>query len=128
MIIENFETHGVPVTGLYAAGGIAVKSPETMQIYADVTGLEIKISGSSQAPALGSAIFGAVAAGKAKGGYDSVFEAAEQMGSLSDITYIPNKKSKAVYDKLFAEYKVLHDYFGRGQNDVMKRLKKLKDE
>ena len=57
MIIENYTEHGVPVTGLYAAGGIAVKSPETMQIYADVTGLEIKIAGSSQAPALGSAIF-----------------------------------------------------------------------
>ncbi len=127
MIIENFNDHGVPVTGLYAAGGIAVKSPETMQIYADVTGLEIKISGSSQAPALGSAIFGAVAAGKANGGYDSVYDAAEEMGSLSDKVYTPNPSEKAVYDKLFAEYKKLHDYFGRGENNVMKNLKKLKD-
>ncbi len=127
MIIENYTEHGVPVTGLYAAGGIAVKSPETMQIYADVTGLEIKIAGSSQAPALGSAIFGAVAAGKENGGYDTVYEAAEKMGSLSDKVYKPNPSEKAVYDKLFAEYKKLHDYFGRGENDVMKNLKKLKD-
>jgi L-ribulokinase len=127
MIIENYENHGVPVTGLYAAGGIAAKSPETMQIYADVTGLEIRISGSSQAPALGSAIFGAVAAGKERGGYDSVFEAADEMGSISDVKYVPNKEAKAVYDELFEEYKRLHDYFGRGENDVMKRLKKLKD-
>ena len=128
MIIENYIEHGVPVTGLYAAGGIAVKSPETMQIYADVTGYEIKISGSSQAPALGSAIFGAVAAGKERGGYNTVFDAAAAMGSVSDIKYTPDIKSKAVYDILFAEYKRLHDYFGRGENDVMKKLKKLKEQ
>lgn len=128
MIIENFAEHGVPITGLYAAGGIAIKSPETMQIYANITGLNIKVSGSSQAAALGSAIFGAVAAGKENGGYDSVYEAAREMGSKADKEYIPDTDEKAVYDKLFAEYKKLHDYFGRGENDVMKLLKALKTE
>jgi len=125
MIIENYKEHAVPVNGLYAAGGIAAKSPESMQIYADVTGYDIKISGSSQAPALGSAMFGAVAAGSAKGGYDSIFDAAEVMGTVSDTVYHPNDKAVKVYDKLFAEYKTLHDYFGRGENDVMKRLKDI---
>ena len=125
-IIENYKEHGVPVTGLFAAGGISVKSPEIMQIYADVTGHEIKIAGSTQAPALGSAIFGAVAAGKERGGYDSVYDAAEKMGSISEIKYIPNPEEKTVYDKLFEEYKKLHDYFGRGENNVMKSLKALK--
>jgi L-ribulokinase len=68
MIIDTFRENGVPVNALYTAGGIAEKDAMTMQIYADVTDMEIKISGSAQAPALGSAIFGAVAAGARKGG------------------------------------------------------------
>ena len=48
------------------------------------------------------------------------------MASLRDEAYTPNPDAKAVYDQLFAEYVTLHDYFGRGANDVMKRLKALK--
>ena len=69
---------------------------------------------------------GAVAAGKAAGGYDSIVEAAQHMASLRDESYTPNPDAKAVYDQLFAEYVTLHDYFGRGANDVMKRLKTIK--
>ena len=126
MIIETFRENGVPVDGFYAAGGIAEKDPMTMQIYADIINMPIHISGSAQGPALGSAIFGAVAAGKAAGGHDSVFEAARIMGKLKDTVYTPIAENAAVYDKLFAEYRTLHDYFGRGDNDVMKRLKEIK--
>ena len=76
----------------------------------------------------GSAMHGAVAAGKAAGGYDTIVEAAEAMATLRDDCYTPNPAAKAVYDRLFAEYLTLHDYFGRGANDVMKRLKALKAE
>ena len=127
-IIETFRNSGVPVNEFYAAGGIAEKDPMTMQIYADIINMPIKISGSSQGPALGSAIFGAVAAGKERGGYDSIFEAGNVMGKLKDTVYTPIPENVAVYDKLFAEYKLLHDYFGRGSNDVMKRLKAIKKE
>jgi L-ribulokinase len=71
-------------------------------------------------------MFGAVAAGKAAGGYDSIFEAAQFMPHLKEEVFIPNLDHKPVYDALFAEYMLLHDYFGRGANDVMKRLKKIK--
>ncbi len=121
VIVENFIKHGVPVDEFYAAGGISEKEPFIMQLYADVLGMEIKLSGSAQAAALGSAIFGAVAGGA----YDSVSEASAKMGKLKSLTYKPNARAKAVYDKLYAEYITLHDYFGRGGNDVMKRLKKL---
>jgi L-ribulokinase len=90
--------------------------------------MPFKVSASQQTPALGSAMFGAVAAGKAAGGYDSIFEAAQKMAKLKDEFFTPNMANKAVYDRLFAEYKQLHDYFGRGENDVMKRLKALKAE
>lgn len=126
MIIDTFAENGVPITELFAAGGIPEKDSFMMQIYADVTNMPIKISGSPQAPALGSAIFGAVSAGKARGGYDSVFEASQAMGKLKDVIYQPITENVEVYDKLYAEYKLLHDYFGRGGNDVMKRLKEIK--
>ena len=127
-IIETFEESGVPITGLYACGGIAEKNPFAMQIYADVTGKEIRVARSAQSPALGSAMFGAVAAGKAKGGYDSIFEAAKEMGGVKERSFQPVEEHQRVYDQLYAEYSILHDYFGRGENNVMKRLKKIKAE
>lgn len=126
IIIDTFQENGVPVDELYAAGGIAEKNPLIMQIYADVTRRSIHISGSPQAPALGSAMFAAVAAGKERGGYNTIMEAAPVMGKMKDIVYIPNPESIEVYEKLYAEYRILHDYFGRGENNVMKRLKEIR--
>lgn len=125
-IIEAFRNSGVPVDEFYASGGISQKNAMAMQIYADVLGIPIKIGGTSQGPALGSAIFGAVAAGSEKGGYDDVFKAGKIMGKLRDTVYYPNPENAKIYDKLYAEYSILHDYFGRGANDVMKRLKDIK--
>jgi L-ribulokinase len=99
-----------------------------MQIYADVTGRPFRVSASKQTPALGSAMFGSVAAGKAAGGYGSIFEAANSMAHLKDEVYRPVPDNQAVYDLLFAEYLHLHDFFGRGGTDVMKRLKRLRLE
>ena len=126
IIIEGFQNNGVPIHELVACGGLPEKNKLLMQIYADVTGLPIKVSASNQTSALGSAMFGAVAAGKGLGGYDSINEAAKVMAHLKDEMYVPNPKNQEVYEKLYAEYVVLHDYFGRGANDVMKRLKAIK--
>ena len=128
MIIENYRESGVAVEAFYASGGISQKDPMMMQIYADVLNMEIKIAGAAQGPALGSAIFAAVAAGKEKGGYDDVFTAARAMGKVKDLTYQPIPENAKVYDRLFAEYRTLHDYFGRGVNDAMKRLKEIKKQ
>ena len=125
MIIDTFEESGVPIKELYAAGGIAHKNPFLMQIYADVTNREIRISASTQTPAVGSAMFGAVAAGKERGGYDSIVNAAKEMARLKDIVYRPIPENVEAYNELYAEYKALHDYFGRGTNNVMKRLKAI---
>ena len=128
IIIENFEASGVAVDQLYACGGISKKNAMMMQIYADVTNKEIFIGASDQAPALGSAMFGAVAAGAVKGGYNSIFDAAKVMGKVEDKTYRPIPENVEKYRKLYEEFKLLHDYFGRGSNDVMKRLKAIKAE
>jgi len=128
IIVETLEDHGVPVNEIVATGGLPDRNKLLMQIYADVTGRSIHIADTSQGGALGSAMHGAVAAGAAAGGYDSIFEASQHMARLRDEAYHPIPENKAVYDRLFAEYLTLHDYFGRGANDVMKRLKQLKAE
>ena len=128
MIVDTFNENNVKVNTFYAAGGISQKDPMTMQIYADVLRMPVKIAGTTQGGALGSAIFGAVAAGKANGGYDDVYEAAAVMGKVKDEIFYPNEENSDIYDKLYAEYKTLHDYFGRGENDVMKRLKRIASE
>ena len=69
---------------------------------------------------------GAVAAGAAAGGYRDIFAAAARMGGLKDTVYKPVKAHVKVYDLLYADYRRLYSYFGRGENDVMKRLKSLR--
>jgi L-ribulokinase len=128
IIIETFQNNGVPIYELVACGGLPEKNKLLMQIYADVAGLPIRVSASTQTPALGSAMFGAVAAGRAAGGYDTIFEASQSMAQLKDETYQPVPENQAVYQKLYEEYKLLHDTFGRGENNVMKRLKAIRAE
>jgi len=124
VIIESFENSGVPINTIVAAGGLPEKNTMLMQIYADVTGREFRVIGSTQGPALGSAMHAAVAAGA----YPDIQAAAEKMGKLRDEVYRPIAEHVPVYDKLYAEYVTLHDYFGRGENDVMKRLRAIRNE
>jgi L-ribulokinase len=127
-IIETLDRSGVPVRRLVAAGGLPERNRLLMQIYADVTNHEISIVRSVQAPAVGAAMHAAVAAGVAAGGYADIGAAASAMGGLRPETYRPIPAHVAVYDRLYAEYKILYDYFGRGQNDVMKRLRQIRHE
>jgi L-ribulokinase len=128
LIIETFNQNNVPVREFIATGGLPDRNKLLMQIYSDVIGLPIYIPEGQQIVALGSAMHGAVAAGADAGGYDSIVDAAANMTRLREEHYEPNLENKAIYDRLYAEYVTLHDYFGRGKNDVMKRLKDLKAE
>jgi L-ribulokinase len=122
IIIESFESSGVPVTGLIVAGGL-LKNQLLMQIYSDVTRRSLSVIDSDQGPALGSAIHAAVAAGA----YPDVPTAAQAMGKVRHEVYSPIPENSAIYDELYAEYVLLHDYFGRGGNDVLHRLRALRD-
>jgi L-ribulokinase len=122
IIIESFESSGVPVTGLIVAGGL-LKNQLLMQIYSDVTCRSLSVIDSDQGPALGSAIHAAVAAGA----YPDVPTAAQVMGKVRHEVYSPIPENSAIYDELYAEYVLLHDYFGRGGNDVLHRLRALRD-
>ena len=123
-IIEAFEAQGIKVRELVAAGGLPEKNALLRQIFADVTGRSLTLSGSAQAPALGAAMHAAVAGAL----YPDIHAAAEKMGKLKAGVVQPNALNQKLYDRLFAEYQTLYDTFGRGANDVMKRLKALKHE
>lgn len=125
-IVDAFHLNGIEVDELYACGGLPQKNKLLMQIYADVTNRPIKIADSKQTPALGAAMFGAVAAGKEKGGYENILDASKEMARIKDEIIRPIPENVVVYDELYREYSKLHDYFGRGQNNVMKRLKSIK--
>lgn len=126
VIIEAFEAHGVPVHEIVAAGGLPGRNKLLMQIYADICGRPINTAGSDLGGALGAAMWASVAAGAERGGHASIQDATRAMTKLGKDSYAPNPAATAVYDQLYAEYLTLHDYFGRGENDVMKRLKNLK--
>ena len=122
VIIEAFEAAGIGVSELVVAGGL-VKNELIMRIYADVTRRPLGVIGSDQGPALGSAIHAAVAAGA----YPGVPAAAAVMGGMRSAVYTPDPASAGAYDQLYAEYVTLHDYFGRGANEVLHRLRALRD-
>jgi len=124
MIIDTFTEHGVRIDRIVACGGLPEKNRLFMQVVADVCQRPIQVARSAQAPAVGSAIFAALAAGKAKGGYDALGEAARAMGGVKKLTFTPNPAQAEIYTALFAEYRILHDTFGRTQH-TMKRLKAL---
>jgi len=139
-IINRFEEYGVRVSEIINCGGIAEKNPLLMQIYADVTGREMKVSRSPQSCALGACIAGAVVAGKEAGGYENVPDAQAAMCGIKDITrrrrvssrrpsaaYKPIAENHRVYRRLFALYKQLHDAFGTkdwsGQGEALDQIR-----
>ncbi|UCG56618.1 MAG: ribulokinase, partial [Phycisphaerales bacterium] len=131
-IINRFEEYGVDVSEVVNCGGIAEKNPLLMQIYADVTGREMKISRSAQSCALGACIAAAVVAGKESGGYDNFAGAQTAMCGVKDVTYKPNRESRKVYQDIYGCYKQLHDAFGTEDfsgklTNVMKDLLNIKD-
>ena len=122
-IVETFSASGVPVTEFIVAGGL-LKNAFLMQMYCDVLCLPISTIASDQGPALGAAIHAAVAAGA----YQDVRAAGQAMGKVNRNVYTPDQQASRAYDRLYAEYSTLHDYFGRGGNDVMHKLREIKGE
>ena len=128
VIVENFEKSGIRIDEIDVCGGIARKNPMLMQIYADVLKRPLYIVRSKEANALGSAVLAAASVGKAAGGYDTIAEAAAAMGGTEDTVYTPIAENSDIYERLYNEYLLLHDWFGRQGNEVMQRLKDIRRE
>jgi len=132
-IINRFEEYGVKINQIVNCGGISEKNAMLMQIYADVTGREMKISRSAQTCALGTAIAAAVVAGKEAGGFDSFAAAQQAMCGIKDRTFKPIPEKVAVYKKLYKLYRQLHDSFGvaghtEDLSGLMKELLNIKEQ
>ena len=123
MIVETFASAGVPVDEFIAAGGLT-QNRWLMQVYSDVLGMPIRCVASGQGPALGAAIHAAVAGGA----YPNVVAASSAMGRLDLGVFEPDPSRHESYSRLYAEYVALHDWFGRGGSDVMRRLTQIRRE
>lgn len=126
LIVEEFEKSDVTIDSIVLSGGIPLKNPMLVQVYADILNRKISVCQSSQAGAMGAAILGVAAASSEVTGYGSLIEIIEKIGKSGDKSYYPNERNTMVYDHLYEEYKVLLEYFGKGTNDVMKRLNKMR--
>ncbi len=123
MIVERVRAYGVPVDQVINCGGLAVKSPFLMQVYADVLDMPMAVAASDQTCALGAALFGAVAAGA----FPDIEAAQAKVCRVRERVYRPIPENVAVYSELFALYRQLHDGFGTaawggGMANVMKDL------
>lgn len=128
-IIDRITQYGVAIDEIIACGGISVKSPLVMQIYADVCNRPIKISRSDQTCALGAAMCGAVVGGA----HVDFATATQAMTGVRDEVYRPNPGAVGVYDRLFALYSDLHDAFGvagtrKDLAGVMKELLSIRED
>jgi L-ribulokinase len=110
-IINRIREYGVAVEEIVNCGGLASKNPFLMQIYADIIGRPMKVSRSEQTPALGAAMFGAVAAGKELSGFSKVEDAQAVMTGIKEV-YEPQEENQKIYQELFRLYSLLHDAFG----------------
>ncbi len=123
VIVENFVAHGVAIEEIIAAGGLSDRNELLMQIYADVTGRPIRVARSGQACAVGAAILGSLG----PGGHPTLEAAVRAMGGVREREFVPDAGAHAIYTELYHDWVTLHDYFGRGGNDVLKRLRGLRE-
>lgn len=99
-ISERFEEQGVRIEEVIAVGGVAKKSELVMQTMADVLQSPIQISSSDQTPALGAAIYAAVAAGI----YDSLEAAISRMAPGFEKIYLPQEEFLQYYNEKYQSY------------------------
>jgi len=130
-IIDRIEEYGVAVREVVNCGGLAAKNALLMEIYSDITGRPMRISRSEQTPALGAAVFAAVAAGESMGGYRSVGDAQKSMVGSGRV-FQPDPENHRTYEQLYALYRQLHDAFGTSQwsgrmFNLMKELLDIRD-
>jgi len=123
-IVENFVEHGLALHEIVACGGIAERSPLLMQLFADTAGLPVRVPASTEVPARGSALFGAVAAGA----FADIGTAVAATRPDTAHTYTPDPAAKSTYDHVYAVYRTLYDVLGRDRVDLLHGLKRIHDE
>jgi L-ribulokinase len=123
-IVENFVEHGLELGQIVACGGIATASPLLMQLFADISGLPVHVPESSEVPARGAAMFGAVAGGA----FPDIGHAVAAARPATARTYVPNADAKRTYDRVYSVYHGLHDLLGRSHVELLHGLKRIRTE
>ena len=127
-VMENFAEHGLELGEIVACGGIAEKSPLLMQLIADTSQRRVRLPASSQIPARGAALFGAVAAGAQAGGFDDIATAVAATRPATARVYEPDREAGPIYDQVYAVYRGLYETLGRAQADLLRGLKRIRAE
>jgi len=125
-IVENFVENGIPLSEVVACGGIAERSSLMMQLFADVTGLPVTVPDSQQIPARGAALFGALAAGSARGGFDDIETAVNELAPAVARRYETSAANLATYDGIYEVFRGLHDELGLEHAEWLHRLKQIR--
>ncbi len=123
-IMDNFEAHGMKLDEIVACGGIAEKSPLTMQLLADTSGRPVRVPDSTQIPARGAALFGAVAGGA----FEDIEAAIAATRPPIARSYAPDPEAGAVYERVYAIFRELHDILGQSHANLLHDLKRVRIE
>jgi L-ribulokinase len=123
-ILDNFTEHGLALDEIVACGGIAERSPLLMQLFADTSGLPVSVPASSEIPARGAGLFGAVAAGA----FADIGAAIAATRPPTVRTYVPDSRAKETYDRVYAIYRDLYDLLGRSHVELVHELKSIRNE
>lgn len=123
-IVDNFTEHGLPIEEIVACGGIAERSPLLMQLFADTTGLTVHVPASTEIPARGAALFGAVAAEA----FPDIRSAIQAMRPSTARSYVPDREAHDTYDRVYAIYRDLYELLGRSRAELLHGLKRIRDE
>ncbi len=99
-IVDRFVEEGVEINQIVGIGGVAKKSQFIMQTLANTLNMPVKVAESEQTPALGAAIYAAVASGI----YHSFAEASKVLGSPYVAEYQPEKEKVAKMQQLMNKY------------------------
>ncbi len=111
-IVDRFREEGVEIKKVVGIGGVAKKNAFIMQTLADVLNMPIKVATSEQAPALGAAMYAAVAAGI----YPNTHAAIRAMGNGFDKTYHPIPENVKAYESIYKKYELLGAFVEREIN------------
>jgi L-ribulokinase len=123
-IVDNFTEHELAIEEIVACGGIAERSPLLMQLFADTTGLTVHVPASTEIPARGAALFGAVAAGA----FPDIHSAIQATRPATARTYVPDQAAQATYDRVYPIYRDLYELLGRSRAELLHGLKRIRDE
>lgn len=121
-IMDNFTENGIELNEIVACGGIAERSPLIMQLLADTSGRPVHVPASTEVPARGSALFGAVAGGA----FPDINAAITATRPGTARTYTPDPQAQAVYNDVYAIYREVYETLGRTQVELLHGLKRIR--